>query len=99
MGEAPDNLDQSMAAMRVYVETLFDEMQQKLVHQRLVVLRCMDGMIRPAVDASALRRQRELQDAVHETIEVLEETKKSFKSKRLGDLRSKLERVLTGSNV
>ncbi len=39
-------------------------------------------------------RGAQLQQAVQETIRVLEETKGSFKSKSLGDLRSKLELLL-----
>lgn len=39
-------------------------------------------------------RGAQLQQAVQETIKVLEETKGSFKSKSLGDLRSKLELLL-----
>jgi len=38
-------------------------------------------------------RLSELKEAVKETVEVLEETKASFKSKRLGELRNKLERL------
>jgi DNA-binding response OmpR family regulator len=40
-------------------------------------------------------RGAQLQQAVADTIKVLEETKGSFKSKSLGDLRSKLELLLT----
>jgi hypothetical protein len=36
----------------------------------------------------------QLQEAVVETIRVLEETKGSFKSKALGDLRTRLELLL-----
>ena len=39
-------------------------------------------------------RGAQLQQAVEETIEVLEETKHAFKSKRLGDLRQRLELLL-----
>lgn len=80
--------------LRAYVESVFDEMLQRMTHQRDVVLRCLDGL--PA-GAGPVRRQQELQDALREAIEVLEETKRSFKSKRLGELREKLARVLAGS--
>jgi hypothetical protein len=40
-------------------------------------------------------RGRQLQAAVEETIDVLEETKGAFKSKVLGDLRHKLELLRT----
>ncbi len=39
-------------------------------------------------------RLSELKDAIMETIDVLEQTKGSFKSKQLGSLRSKLERLV-----
>ena len=39
-------------------------------------------------------RLRELEDIVRESIETLEETKKSFRSKELGKLRKKLKKVL-----
>ncbi len=51
----------------------------------------------PVANAAMLSRQQELLNAVRETVDVLEETKRSFKSKRLGELRLNLERVLSGS--
>jgi hypothetical protein len=39
-------------------------------------------------------RGAQLQEAVRETIRVLEETKSSFKSKALGELRQRLELLL-----
>lgn len=80
--------------LRAYVETVFEEMQQRMAQQREAVLRCLDGLSAAAADPGRGRRQRELQDALREAIEVLEETKRSFKSKRLGELREKLARVL-----
>jgi len=44
-------------------------------------------------------RELELEQAIHEAIEVLEDTRKSFKSKQLGALRKKLIRVLTDASV
>lgn len=85
--------------MRAYVTTLFDEMQQRVTHQRAVVLQCLDGLAAPTASAEgASQRLRELEDAVRSAIEVLEETKRSFKSKRLGDLREKLALVLAGTS-
>lgn len=42
----------------------------------------------------ALIRETRLKEAIRETIEELEESRKAFKSKRLEDLRKKLTRVL-----
>jgi len=42
-------------------------------------------------------RSLELSKAVHETVEVLEKTKRVFKSKDLGELRQKLEAVLAAA--
>lgn len=42
-------------------------------------------------------RSLELSKAVHETVEVLEKTKRLFKSKDLGELRQKLEAVLAAA--
>jgi len=44
-------------------------------------------------------RLEQLEGAVRETVEVLEETKKSFKSKQLFQLRKKLEEVLRESRI
>lgn len=87
---------QDSTPLRVYVESLFDEMQQRVAHQRAVVMRCLDGAVVTAGDAEAAQRQQELVEVLKETVAVLEETKRSFKSKRLGELRAKLERVLAG---
>ncbi len=40
------------------------------------------------------RREKEMKDAIQETIEVLEESRKAFKSKKLETLRKKLIKVL-----
>ncbi len=100
MANSPDTAKRTAAAMRAYVATLFDEMQQRVAHQRAVVLHCIDGLNAPGASAEAVaRRLRELEDAVREAIDVLEETKRSFKSKRLGELRAKLARVLAGADT
>jgi hypothetical protein len=96
MVESREQEASNPGVMRAYVESLFDDMAQRLAHQRTVVMRCMDGLSAPAVDAAMLSRQQELLGAVREAVDVLEETKRSFKSKQLGELRVKLERVLSG---
>lgn len=44
-------------------------------------------------------RKSELEEAVKETIDVLEQSRKSFKSKQLARLRKKLTRVLLDSDA
>lgn len=97
MADARRTEDSGDARMREYVESLFDEMEQKLALQRSVVLRCMDGMSAARGAAGGAVRERELRVALMEAIEVLEDTKRAFKSKRLGDLREKLVRVLAAT--
>jgi hypothetical protein len=94
MANPPDTAERAAAAMRTYVTALFDEMQQRMAHQRAVVLQCLEGLTGPDAPEGAARRALELEKAVREAIEVLEETKRSFKSKRLGELREKLAKVL-----
>jgi hypothetical protein len=43
-------------------------------------------------------REQKLEEAIKESIEVLEETRKSFKSKKLAELRKKLTQVLIDSD-
>jgi len=42
------------------------------------------------------KRSRELERVILEAIDVLAETKHSFKSRRLGELRARLQSVLVG---
>ena len=52
------------------------------------------GKVNTVPDAVHMIQHLELVNAVHETISVLEKTKRSFKSKHLGDLRSRLETLV-----
>lgn len=100
MGNSDETANLAVTAMRAYVMTLFDEMQQRVAHQRAVVLQCLDGLTAPNASANTLaRRLRGLENAVREAIDVLEETKRSFKSKRLGELREKLAQVLAEQDM
>ncbi len=90
----PRSGGQDSTPLRVYVESLFDEMHQRTAHLRAVVMRYMDGAAATASGAEDARRLQELLAALREAVVVLEETKRSFKSKRLGELRENLERVL-----
>ncbi|HMO98362.1 MAG TPA: hypothetical protein PKE26_04560 [Kiritimatiellia bacterium] len=83
------------AALRAHIDGLFADMRLRLEHQHQALLLCLDGLEGASTDASAIAGQRKLLEAVRETVDVLEQTKRSFKSKRLGELREKLERVLT----
>ncbi len=79
--------------MRAYVESLFDDVEQRLALQRSVVMRWLDAAGTPA---SLSPREQVLREALQEAVAVLAETKQSFKSKRLGELRAMLERTLAG---
>lgn len=85
-----------------YVDRITEEMHRQVDHQRRIfrqVLAAGAGSADrqeycPLVDCARLSR---LQAALRETIEVLEETRGSFKSKRLEVMRRKLIGILAGS--
>ena len=56
-----------------------------------------DGNIKELILPSCYRKEARLEEAVKETIEALEQTKKAFKSKKLEMLRKKLTQVLIES--
>jgi len=84
-----------------YVDRIADELHERVDHQRLVLRQLLADdagspdrqAYCPLVDCTRLSR---LQEALRETIEVLEETKSSFKSKRLEVMRRKLVEILAG---
>jgi len=84
-----------------YVDRITEEMHQRVEHQRCIFKQVLAGGASPAdrqeycplVDCARLSR---LQAALQETIEVLEETRSSFKSKRLEVMRRKLIGILAG---
>ena len=57
-----------------------------------------DGNIKELFLPSCYHKEASLKEAVKETIDVLEQTRKAFKSKRLEVLRKKLMQVLIESN-
>ncbi len=57
-----------------------------------------DGNIKELFLPSCYHKEAGLKEAVKETIDVLEQTRKAFKSKRLEALRKKLTQVLIESN-
>jgi hypothetical protein len=85
---------QHVEPVKAYLERLFADTRQKLELQQRAVMLCLDGMEAMSSSSAAATQQQVLLAALQETVEVLEETKRSFKSKRLGELRAKLERVL-----
>lgn len=84
-----------------YVDRITEEMHQRVEHQRCVFKQVLAGGASPAdrqaycplVDCERLSR---LRTAVQETIEVLDETRSSFKSKKLEVHRKKLIDILAG---
>jgi hypothetical protein len=84
-----------------YVDRITEEMHQRVEHQRRIFRQVLASGASPAdrqeycplVDCARLSR---LQAALRETIEVLDETRSSFKSKRLEVMRRKLIGILAG---
>jgi hypothetical protein len=84
-----------------YADRIAEELHERVDHQRRVLRQLLvDGAgspdrqaYCPLVDCTRLSR---LQEALRETIEVLEETRSSFKSKRLEVMRRKLVEILAG---
>jgi YesN/AraC family two-component response regulator len=72
-----------------YLELTLRHMTSSLFDLREIV-----GVLASAPAGSESVRTLELSKALQETIDVLERTKRSFKSKDLGELRQKLEAVL-----
>lgn len=74
-----------------HVELVFDELERLVsLHRRMAL-----GEVELTAGLFGRQdREQELKQAIAEAVAVLEETKRAFKSKRLADLREKLERVL-----
>lgn len=85
-----------------YVDRIAEEMHERVEHQRCIFKQVLAGggnvsgptAYCPLVECARLSR---LQAALQETIEVLEETRSSFKSKKLEVQRKKLIDILAGS--
>jgi hypothetical protein len=94
---------ESCGGMRIeeYVDRIAEEMHQRVEHQRSVFRQILGdrgngagpSAYCPLVDCARLSR---LRAALQETIDVLEETRSSFKSKRLEVMRKKLIDILAG---
>lgn len=82
-----------------YVDRIAEEMHERVEHQRRIFRQVLAGEDSgpkgycPLVECARLSR---LQAALQETIEVLEETRSSFKSKKLEVHRKKLIDILAG---
>ena len=84
-----------------YVDRIAEEMHERVDHQRRIFRQVLSRRGNaserqaycPLVDCKRLSK---LQAAVQETIEVLDETRSSFKSKRLEVMRKKLIDILAG---
>ncbi len=95
--------DEVRGAMGIeeYVDRIAEEMHERVEHQRRIFKQVLAGRGNvlgptaycPLVECARLSR---LQAALQETIEVLEETRSSFKSKKLEVHRKKLIDILAG---
>ncbi len=97
---SPERLPEGLT-LDEYIDRLAEELHQRVEHQRNVVkqLLCEANpgsscvAYCPLVDCPRLEK---LRGALRDTVSVLEETKSSFKSKRLGVMRQKLLDILAG---
>jgi hypothetical protein len=76
-----------------------DEMHHRIDMQRHLLTTILDQRVNEEklgrlLQTSSPTNESRLRDAIKDTIEVLEETRKAFKSKRLQALRKKLTQVL-----
>lgn len=85
-----------------YIDRIAEEMHERVEHQRQVlkqVLAVESGPAECPAHCPLVRCERlsGMRIAVRETIDVLEETRSAFKSRRLEVLRRKLTEVLAGN--
>ena len=75
-----------------------EELERRMeIHRRLLQVAVGEGYVRKRTDVrspSQTLRERRVREILLEAIEVLEGTKKAFKSKQLETLRKKMIRVL-----
>lgn len=90
--------------LREYVREIAKEMTERIEHQREVLLKFVeDGQNQgraidycPLIDCQSKRR---LRDGLREAAAVLEETRHAFKSRRLEELRLKLDALLAEDSM
>jgi hypothetical protein len=100
-GETMPKGDRGEMGIEEYVDRIAEEMHERVEHQRRIFKQVLAGgrnvlgptAYCPLVECARLSR---LQAALQETIEVLEETRSSFKSKKLEVHRKKLIDILAG---
>jgi hypothetical protein len=83
-----------------YSDRVAEELHRRIDLQRALIGRLLAGVAAPGAGVTcplvACPRLSKVEEAVREAIEVLEETRSAFKSKRLEVLRKKLIGVLSG---
>jgi len=85
-----------------YVDRIAKELHERVEHQRAVLRKALGAsdagrdkiLYCPLVDCARIER---LRSAIRETVDVLEETRSAFKSKRLEVMRKRLIDILAGS--
>ncbi len=85
--------------LREYVDQISQDLTERIHHQRTVLLKFIEDNKNqgqridycPLIDCQPKQRLRE---GIREAILVLEETRRAFKSRRLEELRLKLESLL-----
>jgi hypothetical protein len=100
--EATAKEDRGEMRVDEYVDRIAEEMHDRVEFQRRLLKQALTGggstsdpqAYCPLVDCPRLSR---LQAALRETIEVFEETRSSFKSRRLEVMRKRLIDILAGS--
>jgi hypothetical protein len=86
--------------LREYVTTISRELTERIEHQRQVLLRFVEESRQqgraidycPLIDCPSNQR---LRAGLREAVQVLEETRRCFKSRQLEELRLKLEALLS----
>jgi YesN/AraC family two-component response regulator len=87
-------MDHARSASEANASGAFLELTLRHLMSSLVDLREVVSVLATSPTGAESVRSLELSKAVEETIEVLERTKRVFKSKDLGELRQKLEQVI-----
>ncbi len=88
--------------IRDYVTEISRELTERIAHQREVLLKFVEDSRQqgrsidycPLINCQSNKRLRE---GLREAIQVIEETRRSFKSRRLEELRLRLEAILAES--
>lgn len=98
------NVTPASIDLREYVSEIARDLTERIEHQRAVLLKFIeDGRSQgrsidycPLIDCQSKKR---LRDGLREAVAVLEETRRAFKSRRLEELRLKLEALLAEDSI